>query len=313
MSKPSTWIRNVISVLILMCIVLLLLPRGGCRDKHSRVAEVRSELGKIESALIQFKARFGVEAPSSIRLFKDPASWHKDEDGLRSRGVLRPIWPMMNFAHDFEFLQADEVSLDGAECLVFFLGGRFDPNSKTMVGFSKNPIDPMSLGGNRVGPFFEFRPERLVDADQDGFPEYLSPIQGSTKPYLYFHSQSDVKASIGNYMPDAYRAEPGGNAQLGNRNSYQLICAGFDDEYGSGGFFDLEKMTLGAEHDAADEDNITNFAPVTLKAESQWAFNGWFGLLLDVIITAVLVSLPFVWLASIFISLRGVWRYSRRR
>lgn len=229
---------------------------------------------------------------------------------LRSRGLIRQIWPTYGFGNEFDFLKDDEVTLDGAECLVFFLGGRFDPNSKTMVGFSKNPINPMALGGNRERPFFEFRPERLVDADQDGFPEYLSPIQGSMKPYLYCHSLSDVKASIGNYMPDAYRSEPGGNGQLGNRNSYQLISAGFDDEFGSGGFFDLEKMTLGAEHDAADEDNITNFAPVTLKAESQGAFNGWLGLLLGVIIAAALVSAPIVWLVSIVISLRGAGRYA---
>jgi len=96
--------------------------------------------------------------------------------------------------------------LDGAECLVFFLGGlpgRVD-GSMVTTGFSKNPSNPAinslntPLGANRSSPTFEFRPGRLNDnypmfstgAVGNGFPEYSDNLSasGTVQPFVYFSS-----------------------------------------------------------------------------------------------------------------------------
>jgi hypothetical protein len=80
--------------------------------------------------------------------------------------------------------------LNGAECLVFFLGGvTTSATNNTLNGFSKDPSQPFSRTGvNREKPFFDFVPARLVDKDGDGFPEYCDPLPSQSSPYLYFDS-----------------------------------------------------------------------------------------------------------------------------
>ena len=57
-----------------------------------------------------------------------------------------------------------------------------------MCGFSINARDPFRLPEEeheqRIGPFYNFDPKRLVDQDNDGFYEYLPP--DSKMPYVYF-------------------------------------------------------------------------------------------------------------------------------
>ena len=51
---------------------------------------------------------------------------------------------------------------------------------------STNPFS--SSGQNRVKPYFDFNPARLVDKDGDGFSEYVDPLPSQSSPYLYFSS-----------------------------------------------------------------------------------------------------------------------------
>jgi type II secretory pathway pseudopilin PulG len=99
---------------------------------------------------------------------------------------------------------APEVTLEGEQCLVFFLGGipHTDPTTNpptfTATGFSTNQSNPAQIGGDRVPPFFEFKSNRLYPLsqwvfNQGGNPFHLTDfyayLDGYGKtPYAYFSS-----------------------------------------------------------------------------------------------------------------------------
>ncbi len=160
------------------------------------------------------------------------------------------------------------MTLDGAECLVFFLGGmRNTATTPAMfLGFSSNPALPFlqnAASTSRVRPFFPFQLNRLTDTDGDGFSEYLDPLPAQQNPYLYLmgytpatykplysgsYSNSDPTSRLTSiYTQSATKAW--------NPNTYQVISPGQDGNYGSGGLYSPNGSSLSE----ADNDNITNF------------------------------------------------------
>jgi hypothetical protein len=278
-------------IVIISILIAVLLPSVSRIIRTAREAEVAAEMSRMTSAVAQFKNRFGVEPPSGIVLYEaatgDP-SWSADTTSssapqnvldLRrrnSRALIRQIWPDFNFAGGHDFNQdgdADDVLfLNGAECLVFFLGGVTSDNTDfttgeyNVVGFAANPRNPEqnnSVAGNRIGPFHEFDSARLVDTDGDRMPEYLDSLNSQRTPMLYFSSYGGR-----GYQPWGMDLTPGteddeifdpafvasgpvtvyfvvddevnnpGTYPAGtpwNENSYQLLSPGYDGEYGHGG------------------------------------------------------------------------------
>lgn len=262
-------------------LILLLLPaissssRGPRRD-----SEVRMEIGNVESAITQFKVTYGVEPPSGIVLHADQVSWDQDR---RSRGLIRRLWPKFDFATcgGMENVPRDGIILNGAECLVFFLGGLSHPGTGELNGFSKDPSHPFSTAGlGREGPFFEFKGRyspkdqrwfgRLVDQDRDGFPEYLDPLPQQTQPYLYANSDPGNGYRIedlGGAMSDVYRDRDGVALKP---KGFQIISPGADGKYGHGGLFDPanRNMVLAGDR-VVERDNMTNFIVGTLGERSE--------------------------------------------
>jgi len=184
----------------------------------------------------------------------------------------------------------DVIHLTGAEALVFFLGGMnatnvvdsrgllrttpvapatTPPNVGDVIthweplGFSVSPTDPFARGGSRIGPYFEIDSERLInvdgDTDPEGAPEYLDPLPGQTKPLIYASSYdgrgyraADLVTGPSSTFTSVY-TKTGGQAY--NPKSFQIISAGVDGDYGTGGVYD---DTLPANR-SAERDNITNF------------------------------------------------------
>jgi len=99
----------------------------------------------------------------------------------------------------------DLDDLDGAEALVFFLGGMPNPTaSNKLTGFAADPSNPFQSSvtqPQRSQRFFEFDPTRLVDRDGDGWYEYVPNLKTSvvdTAPYAYFDSGS---YGLGSHYP----------------------------------------------------------------------------------------------------------------
>jgi prepilin-type N-terminal cleavage/methylation domain-containing protein len=190
---------------------------------------------------------------------------------------------------------ADHV-LEGQHCLVFWLGGipSAPGGVNGVLGFSTNPYNPAAAGGTRRGPFFtQFEPARLI-RDPNGFFKYADawpPKVGQPpQPYAYFSAygvQNGYVNSWGLYdqklfpnaaigtgdcpsllwpnsksPPQALQAYNTGSA-FSNPNTHQVISAGKDNLFGTGGKWN---PAGGGSPTQDDKDNQTNFARGLLDA-----------------------------------------------
>lgn len=249
---------GIISLLLTLILGAVQMVRGS-----ARVAEVMAEFSQLETALAGFESKYGKMPPSYIKLYRNKNDWD-----VRSANIIRSIWPQFNFdsAGGMSFpMGVNSVELDGSECLVFFLGGVADSGG-ALSGFSSDPRLPFKTTGNRVGPFYEFDGHydttagdwtgRLIDvAPKDGVPGFADQLTG-TLPYLYIATYNGKYRAGEQGAFSAYRRGSAANSQAYNAKKFQLICAGFDGNFGSGGHFDEEGEIVASE---ADRDNITNF------------------------------------------------------
>jgi general secretion pathway protein G len=297
-TKPArsgfTLIEVLIVIVIIGILAALILPAVNHARMRAQIARVQSELESIKASITDFKVRFKNDPPSSVTLYEAPAGWASD---ALSRRTIKTLWPQFDFSVSRKINtdpdMTDTFTLEGSECLVFFLGGMIDGTSGAFRGFSKNPANPLALdNGTRDGPFFEFlggvNPTtgapigRIIDSDGDSLPEYVDALASQTQPIVYLSSNSGLgyrasdDDSIAPYYRDGARRAPF------NADSFQLISPGFDFGYGTGGPLETEDSngngTLDAGEDTngngildksrsqimtgsrtAEQDNITNF------------------------------------------------------
>ena len=226
-----TIIELMVVIVIIAILIGILVPAISKVRQTARDAEARKDISDLEQAIAQFKVSFGIEPPSRITLYAQPGDWDSmtyAPDNKRDKGIVRQIWPKFDFATCggasngttfYGTAMTTPINLNGAECLVFFLGGLIDPASGAFVGFGKDPARPFALSSapasgaippagylyitNREGPFFEFKGARntttgqftgrLTDVNNNLVPEYRDPLPQQTQPYLYF------SAASGNY------------------------------------------------------------------------------------------------------------------
>lgn len=275
-------------LIIIMILAGLLLPVLSSVRRSARVAQVTVDIKNIEAAIAAFKLKYGMEPPSSFLIGRTPAHYTNSALGRNSLAIMRQLWPNYNPAYtDSNYpdgmwpgilmeLGPDPVRLNGAECLVFFLGGpqSYDststPENSRPNGFSANPANPFAEGGTRVGPFLEFDAARLVDVSvpKNGFFELLDPLPNQTMPYQYLSSydgkgyqpggfDGDVTTTNDNEVfgtllspylkndanwpkgsiPPGQPPKANGAADCWNGKSFQIISPGFDGEYGIGGSY----------------------------------------------------------------------------
>lgn len=283
-NRPARAAFTLIEILMVIAILGILaafiLPAVNNARLTAQYAAVNADMQKIGSAITAFKTRFGVEPPSRIVICENPADWATE---AQSRRLLKQIWPQFDFAKARVGLDGDsststKVTLDGRECLVFFLGGMPDAgpgtsNSGALRGFSKNPSDPFAIDrGSRDGPFLEIdggvtldtsvtppriiTHGRLVDSDNDRLPELIDTLPSQTQPYLYFSSYGGAGYQAGDNGPGFspyYR--DGGKSDAYNSDGFQLISPGLNYEYGTGGVLDTEDANGNGTLDAGEDSN----------------------------------------------------------
>jgi len=119
-----------------------------------------------------------------------------------------------------------------ATALVTFLGGPQDANGRP-IGYSPNPRNPFETvtTEGRIGPFFEFDPERL-----DGY-RYYPPGVETTNPsgmYVYFRNENgDYSGKNWSGVVPLTDNRVAGSPWI-NPSSCQIICGGLDGVIGTG-------------------------------------------------------------------------------
>jgi len=292
--RGFTLIELLIVLAILAMLAGLLLAAVGRGSSAAHVTATVAELSNLEKAIQDFKLKFGMEPPSFMLIYEDGPNWGTSLAARRSRAVMMKMWPDYDFAQrdiNNDGDDTDVITLQGPECLLFFLGGNgvlYGMNRQAQ-GFSANPANPFVAGGQRIGPFHEFNTARFVDIDGDGNPEYLDPIPNQLLPILYFSSYdgsgyrpygvdgtpgnaddeiieqsgTDVINSIYMVQDDNWAmnmSRPSAMATNFHKpRSFQLISPGLDFQFGSGGTW-VSGRGLAVKNDGMD-----NYRDITLR------------------------------------------------
>ena len=302
-----TLIELIVVVAIIAILAALVLPAVMGANNAAEAAQSIADLKMVEKAIVDYRSQHGYDPPSGISLHEDPRDWFDDTVGTTPTGnelsrrdnavrVLNTHFPGIELTGPTSWSSfydttlggttggmdlnrngatGDEIFLNGAECLVLFLGGMMDdhPASTTNkiqpipIGFSTAPNDPFTLnaGGSREGKLMEFDTSRFVDVDGDNFPEYVDATAGQDRPMIYFSSYGgsgyqvegidgligtadDETLTIGSSLLGPrfvyYQSDTAGSGATNgfqlpwNADTYQIISPGADGKYGTGGLYD---------------------------------------------------------------------------
>lgn len=219
-------IELIVVILIIVILSSLLLVGVQAAVGRARVAAVAVDITNLEQGIKEFQAKFNVSEPppSGLILFEEADDWVLAPTGKntpQNLALIRRLWPNFLKSNGKPDLngdgtvdndddqdingngsKADVIYLNGAECLVFFLGGIMEKDATTSPatyvphGFSTNPANPFfrpsastDPWGTRMGPFTDLKPSRLIDdttGGADDMPLYLDAFPGSRAPYQYF-------------------------------------------------------------------------------------------------------------------------------
>lgn len=285
MTKRSGFtLIELLGVLILIAILMaFLLPAVSSVRKSVQDQVTKAQMSSYAAALTDFHNAYGCYPPSSITLYNNAADWRADPSSLAKMLRMFPNFdPNGPLPWDFSLAQPSfgpkpgcrvshqgsyPAQLNGAECLVFFLGGPlygtvYDSSGNILkwgqpIGFSKNPALPLSINPKEARTtFIQLDSKKFTDVDDDGIPELADSLPNQSFPMIY--GMSDGQGYIpsdfilwfdpSNVLPPVGLAPYTRAGVEINKPSYQIISPGRDALYGAGGDYDLNKG-----------DNITNF------------------------------------------------------
>lgn len=224
-------------------------------------AQATHEIRQLALGLENFKQKYGMYPPSTFWL---PPT---DDPSGDSKKYALVMWPRIS---DFSICNWGATEkIYGDQCLVYFLRG------PTGDGWSTNPKNPTQTKATptetRGGPFFEF-PEGRLEA-RPGFvtKSFKDPFETPAKKqyYVYFSSYRrpngylDSDAVLG--VSPFYKTVAGSPKRYYNPNSFQIISAGVDFQFGQGG----STWPSGADYaseTAKGFDDLSNFHSAVLGA-----------------------------------------------
>lgn len=193
---------------------------------------IRQEISQLELALNAYKAEFGEYPPDN------------ESDAVKH---IQRCYP--NATNTKVWC----TKLTPATALVVFLGPRCaDPTAP----FATNPY---SSDVSITKPFFEFDKNRISEISSGDYG-YLP--RGCTEPYYYLKAKQSK--GRGSYNTSGYSAYQDLNGDWYNENSFQIISAGLDNDYGTDGDTVIIKEG-NTDLTSAVLNNITNFAPRQVK------------------------------------------------
>jgi general secretion pathway protein G len=265
--KAFTVVELIIVISVILVLMGLLVPAVNGVRIRAMIAASRIEVAQLDNAISIFKIRYGVQPPSGITLCENASDWASYPS---AKYQITQMWPMFDFTVNNDINRNGTIDqptfLDGAECLVFFLGGTFD-NGKTPSGFASMITNPFAVSTNRQQIIYEFMPSRLRDYDGDGFREYTMSGTEDTDPIVYYssydgsvynyndfyvskrnfdsNSKAAMQAMFGVSVPDGSvipymlpNIDPFKTPTPFKPQGFQIIAPGLDGVLGDGGLYD---------------------------------------------------------------------------
>lgn len=278
--QPRTAFTAIELLVVVTIIALLAALLVGAASKVLALqarTEAASDITRMQQSLETAKAAYNnIEyLPSKLRLFNDINIYRTSNDAeiKRSAAVLRKMFGRRFITNgttvNWGPAQANTpagCTLTGSECLVFYLGGIPDTANRRCLGFSNDPLNPTASGGERLGPFYDFKTTRLTAGPSSAYFQYLDPWG---TPYAYFGAYSS-----NNY--DASHAEAfstkegsttvgpyGSSSNWINPKTYQIISAGRNLRFGAGAATWNASSGYGDIVDGADD--LSNFSSTELR------------------------------------------------
>ena len=267
MSKTSrktgfTLVELLVVIAIIGILVGLLLPSIGAAFKRSAEFAINNDVNELERGLELFKEKYQFYPPdmSEITTASQFLPWlgrisrsHQEGNG-RDGGGLEIWWRDVG------------QHLDNESALVFWLSG-FSRNAQrplTIAGGSgRVAIAPYRGSGDTIDrvDFFDFRSDQL-EINGNNVATYVQKRGASRQPYIYFHFSSydtAVHTTPDGSVVRPYFANNGGMIVFpdGSDDSFQIIAAGVDGEYGATG--DVNNIT------PSDNDNLCSFSDGRLE------------------------------------------------
>lgn len=298
---------TLIELLIVMTIIAVLagLLLAGITMARNRAYDAQdvNDINQLKIQLENFKTEKGVYPPSRIVLYPTYSDYFMspsicgdaalDSDSIK---IINRIWKNIGqFGYINWASTANPVPptfpkfviLEGDQCLVFFLGGVYDPNQSGAMGFApsaKNPTadvqDPVTKVVLDRKKYFDFPAGRLNTSKNALFPSYIDNY--AQMPFMYFApgipasstpNQYNAKHAVTITYADAttdivspyYDGSKSGN-NYWSPTTYQIITAGYDGKFGSLGDWQSGASPAPTTH---WRDNRSNFSSFVLGVAAQ--------------------------------------------
>jgi prepilin-type N-terminal cleavage/methylation domain-containing protein len=180
-----------------------------------------AEINQLALGAADFKREFGFFPPDSGKI--PTTATTADAQEQQTLATLRRMFPRWNPSGALGLPNAGST-LNGNQCLVFFLGG---PGGVGWDGANPANATP---GPNKKGPYYDFPTNRLIGAP-------ASHVDPWRTPYAYFRSvDGNYPSGAVNYGTPAGSIQPfTSGGRFVNQTGVQVISAGPDLRFGPGG------------------------------------------------------------------------------
>jgi prepilin-type N-terminal cleavage/methylation domain-containing protein len=308
-----TLVELLVVITIIIILMGLLTPVVINALTRAKEARTIADIAALDSAFKAYKEKVGAYPPSDFAYIGtvDSSGYHPPNpvtpQYIALANHLQKAYPQCNVGTEIAAIINSNPSykpnspstpaVSPAEAIYFWLSG--------FCSDHEHPISGLSPTAQRDAPLFEFDKTRLTFPDGLTAAPAYSPVDTPAVPYVYFAAQNYPTHAFqpndkfgGRYSGTVYgkstnnqvrpyaatltTALPRNSPTLPkdffvNQNSFQVISAGLDGEYGGGGNMDngtndfstnqnpaVAYFPSGTWYATGDKDNLTNFSSNTL-------------------------------------------------
>ena len=207
-----TLVELLVVITIIGVLAALITPAVFQARRTGQISAIKAEIDLLHMAMMHYKNEYGSFPPcSSGTSSSDPAARH-----------IRRLFPRTAASY------VPSAATTPANSLVGWLGG-----------YSRNPTDPLNPPSSRV-KIFEFDQNRVSDtAPTIG---QFHPREKPGSPYIYIDNANygtPVTVGANTYTANA----------TDNPDTFQILCAGLDESWGTNSDDDLSNFWKGTRGD----------------------------------------------------------------